>query len=226
VRRLWFVVLGACAQGGSPSAGDAAIEDVIDAPPDAPLPCTEIMTELLQNGAFDAMPMGAMWSQTPIDPAFPLITDQGVAGGPGIGEQSAPYQAWLGGLPKAGMQTTDVLWQDVQIPPRTRLVNLSGFYELRTGEPSTAAVDTCAIAWVTTADAPIATVLALDNLKKTTTFTTINYGLTNAQMYSGMTLRLRFTSTNNPQLNPPPGNQGATSCFFDTISVKATHCMQ
>ena len=226
--RWWLVLLAGCAEaGGSSSAHDAAIDDaVIDAEPDAALPCTEIVTELLQNGAFDGEPMGAMWSQTPIDPAFPLVVGDGVAGGPGIAEQSAPYQAWLGGLPKAGVQTTDVLWQDVPIPPRTRLVNLSGFYELRTGDPSTAAVDTCSIAWVTTADAPVATVLALDNLKKTTTFTTINYGLSDAEMYSGMTLRLRFTSTNNPQLNPPPGNTGATSCFFDTFSVKATHCMQ
>jgi hypothetical protein len=230
MRRLLLVcLLGACATAGKDQpatdgsmTGDAAM---IDAPPDAPAPCTEIVTELLKNPAFDSSPMGTLWMQTPIDPAFPLITGDGAAGGPGIAEQSAPYQAWLGGLPKAGVTTTDVLWQDVVIPARTRLINLSGFYDLRTGDPSATAVDTCSVAWVTTADAPIATVIALDNLKKTTTFTTLNYGLSNAETYSGMTLRLRLTSSNNPQLQPPPGNQGSTSCFFDTFSVKATHCM-
>jgi hypothetical protein len=36
-------------------------------------------------------------------------------------------------------------------------------------------------------------------------------------MYSGMTLRLKMNLTNNATT--------ATSFFFDTLSVKATHCM-
>src|SRR5205085_11394947 len=99
--RAWLsLLLVGCAQAGGSSAGhDAAIDAaVIDAPPDAPPPCNEVMTELLQNGAFDAAPMGTMWMQTPISAMYPLITDQGNGTTTGINEQSAPYDAWMGGL--------------------------------------------------------------------------------------------------------------------------------
>jgi hypothetical protein len=217
-RLLYPCLLGACATAGTeqPSANiDASDADatMIDAAPDAPLPCTEVMTELLKNPAFDGTPMGSMWMQTPINATYPLITDQGQTGTSGITEQSAPYDAWLGGL--AG---TDVLWQDVTIPGRTKQIALSGFYEVRTGETVANAVDTGSLAFTDTANTPIATIQALDNTKKTTTWTTVNYAVTNAPMYSGMTIRLRMTSTNNGTL--------FTSFWWDTLSIKATHCME
>jgi hypothetical protein len=227
MRRL--LVLGlvvGCASAGSErqntdvDASGGTDGKPIDAGIDAPAPCVEIMTELLVNPAFDATPRGTGWMEMPINASFPLITDQGNTGTSGISEQSAPYQAWLGGLPNGTATTTDVLWQDVVIPARTRLINFSGFYEVRSGDSTTVANDTASVAWVTTGNSPIATIKALDNTMRTTTFTTVNYGLTNAAMYSGMTLRLRFTSSNNPGTSTT-----ATSFFFDTLSVKATHCM-
>ena len=225
MRQLLLVVLVGCAQAGSgeqqkQTDASTTSDAPADASVDAELPCTEVTTELLNNPAFDATPVGTGWMQTPIDPMYPLITDDGQTGTLGVSEQSAPYQAWLGGLPNASASTTDVLWQDIAIPARTRLLNVSGFYEVRTGETAATPNDTASVAWVTTGNSPVATIIALDNTKKTTTFTTVNYSLMDAPMYSGMTLRLRFTSTNNPG-----DGTTATSFFFDTFSVKATHCM-
>jgi len=174
---------------------------------DAPLPCTEIMTELLGNPAFDTTPVGAGWIQTPINATYPLVTDQD-----GISEQSPPYKAWLGGL-----QGTDLLWQEVMVPARTRLLIVAGFYEVRSQENGAAIVDTSAVALVDTADAPIATVIALDNTKKTTTWTPLTFSVMNAAPLSGTRVRLRMTSTNN--------NTTYTSFYYDTLSVKAAHCM-
>jgi hypothetical protein len=218
MRRLLFLCLFAgCATAGTeqPNTGtDAAVTDgkIVDAPPDAPAPCVEVMTELLKNPAFDLTPMGTMWMQTPISTTYPLITDQGQTGTSGITEQSAPYDAWLGGL-----QGTDVLWQDFTVPARTKQILLSGFYEVRTGETAATAIDTASIAFVQTNDTPIAVVQALDNTKKTTTWTTLNFAVTNAPSLSGMTIRLKMTSTNTATL--------FTSFWWDTLSLKATHCM-
>ena len=223
MRRLLFLgLLASCASAGTeqpssgtdapPGGGDGST--TIDAAPDAPLACTEVMTELLKNPAFDSTPMGTMWMQTPINATYPLITDQGNGTTTGINEQSAPYDAWLGGL-----VGTDVLWQDVTIPGRTKQILLSGFYDVRTGETVAAAVDTGSMAFVTTADAPIAVAQSLDNTKKTTTWTTINFAVTNAAALSGMTIRLKLTTTNN-------NNTLLTSFYWDTLSLKATHCME
>lgn len=218
MRRLLFVGLLAtgCATAGTeqPNTGTDAATDgsTADAAPDAPLPCNEVMTELLMNPAFDATPMGTGWTQTPIDAMYPLITDQGQTGTSGITEHSAPYDAWLGGL--AG---TDVLFQNITVPARTRLLILTGFYEVRTGETVATAVDTGSLAFTDTNNTPIVVAQSLDNTKKTTTWSTINFSVANAPMLSGMTIRLRMTSTNNGSL--------FTSFWWDTLSLKATHCM-
>src|SRR5688572_29434149 len=103
MRRLLLVglVMG-CASAGNgedkpTDASNSVDAKLIDAGIDAPPPCVEIMTEVLNNPAFDSTPMGTGWMQMPINPSFPLITDQGQTGTSGITEQSAPYQAWLGG---------------------------------------------------------------------------------------------------------------------------------
>ena len=85
--------------------------------------------------------------------------------------------------------------------------------------PSSATpIDTASLAFTDTANTPLMMIQQLDNTKKTTTWTTVNYAVTNAPMFSGMTLRLRMTSTNTA------GN--FTSFWWDTLSVKATHCME
>ena len=211
---MFLGLLAGCATAGTeqPNTGTDAPTQTVDAAPDAPAPCNEVMTELLKNPAFDGTPMGTMWTETPIDPMYPLITGDGDGTTLGIAEHSAPFDAWLGGL--AG---TDVISQDVAVPARTRLLILTGFYEVRTGETVATAVDTGSMAFVDTNNSPIATVQSLDNTKKTTTWTTLNYAVSNAPMLSGTTIRLRMTSTNNATL--------FTSFWWDTLSLKATHCM-
>jgi len=215
MRRLVFLgLLAGCATAGTeqPNTGTDAPTQTVDAAPDAPAPCNEVMTELLVNPAFDGTPMGTGWMETPIDIMYPLITGDGQTGTLGITEHSTPFDAWLGGL--AG---TDVLSQDIAVPARTRLLILTGFYEVRTGETVATAVDTGSMTFVDTNNSPIATVQSLDNTKKTTTWTTLNYAVSNAPMLSGTTIRLRMTSTNNATL--------FTSFWWDTLSLKATHCM-
>jgi len=217
MRRLLFLgLLAGCATAGTeqPNTVTDAPAQTVDAAPDAPAPCNEVVTELLVNPAFDGTPVGTGWMQTPIDAMYPLVTGDGNGTTLGIAEQSAPYDAWLGGL--AG---TDVLWQDVAVPARTRLLILTGFYEVRTGETAATPIDTGSLAFVQTNDSPIATVQSLDNTKKTTTWTTLNYAVSNAPALSGMTIRLKMTSTNNAAPSP------FTSFWWDTMSLKATHCM-
>jgi len=227
-----IVGLVGCAKGSSPLAQtdappqvDAshvdAFENFTDAPPhtdapmaDAPMAdaaCAPVTTELLANPVFDATPMGTGWQQTPIDPAFPLITNQD-----GIAEQSAPYKAWLGGIEADSGQVSDKLWQDVTVPANTTSLVLTGYYEVRTGEdPSDPNVyDSGSIALTQTNDTVIATVLNLSNRTPTTAWTAINHSF--AQNLSGMPVRLRMTSSNDISF--------PTSFYFDTLSLKATHC--
>src|SRR5678815_5891006 len=97
------VVLAACASGRNPSTGDASdqpadaklpldgpiepadarpsdaapIDAVVDARPDAPPDaCVPHMSQLLANPAFDMSPMGMSWNQTPINAAYPDVTDR------------------------------------------------------------------------------------------------------------------------------------------------------
>ena len=218
-----LVGLVGCAKGSSlfgqsdaPPQVDAlrvdATENFTDAPhadaamADAAM-CTPATTELLVNPVFDATPMGTGWQQTPIDPAYPLITNQN-----GITAQSAPYKAWLGGIEDG----TDKLWQDVTVPANTTALVLTGYYAVGTDEdPSdTNVYDTGSLALTQTNDTVIATVLNLSNRTTTTAWTAINNSF--GQNLSGMTVRVRMT-TSNDILNP-------TSFYFDTFSLKATHC--
>lgn len=222
-----LVAVVGCAKGSSPLAqSDApplpvdAVESFTDAPhadaamadatpPDAA--CTPVTTQLLANPAFDSTPQGTGWQQVVIDPSFPLITDQN-----GINEQSAPYKAWLGGIEAGSGSVTDKLWQDVTIPANTTSLVLTGYYEVRTAEDpaDTNVYDTGSLALTQTNDTPIATVLSLSNRTPTTAWTAINNSF--GQNLSGMTVRLRMT-TSNDILNP-------TSFYFDTLALKATHC--
>ena len=232
-----LVVFGGCAAGGSSAQSDAdpggrdarrdAIEDFRDAPTDgrpdarpidarpidAPPPdaCVPQLTELLTNPVFDLGPIGAGWNQTVIDPAYPLIT-----GDDGVPEHSAPYKAWLGGLESNFGTATDVLFQDVTVPANTTQLVLTGFYEVRTAEAATDTnvYDTASVDLTQPNGTPILSVLGVSNRTPTTTWTAINQLV--AQNLAGMTVRVRMTSSND-FLN-------ATSFYFDTLSLKATHC--
>lgn len=185
-----------------------------DAPPDAPPPdvppdsCIPTITQLLINPLFDEMPQGKGWTEQKINASYPLITAQD-----GPGEHTAPFKAWLGGF--TGNNVTDVLYQDVVVPPLTKELVLAGQHGVRTDEPtSTTAYDTATVALTQTNGTPIATVKSLSNVAPLpTVWTAFNHTFT--QNLSGQTVRLRITSTNDPAYT--------TSFYFDTLALTATH---
>jgi hypothetical protein len=182
---------------------------MIDAPPDA---CVPITTELLANPAFDLAPVGTGWTEQNIDPAYPVIT-----GDDGIVEQSAPYKAWMGGITGTDENTssvTDQVYQDVAVPANTTQLVLTGYYEVRTSETGTTVYVTGSVDLLQTNGTPIEAIMALNNAAPTTAWTTLSHTFTHN--VSGTTVRLRFTTTNDVT--------NATSFFFDTLSLKATHC--
>ncbi len=201
-----FVQLDAPPDAMVDAMADAAVDAAVDAAPDACVPQT---TQLLVNPVFDLSPVGTGWTQTVIDPMYPLITDQD-----GIVEQTAPYKAWLGGLVAPSGSVTDVLYQDVAIPAGTTQLVLTGYYEVRSAESSTGTYDTASIAATQTSGTPIVTINSFSNRTPTTTWTAINHTFT--QNLSGQTIRLRMTSSND--------FSNATSFYFDSLSLSATHC--
>jgi hypothetical protein len=181
-----------------------------DAPPiDA---CVPITSELLANPAFDLTPMGTLWTAQPIDSAYPIITADN-----GIAAQSAPYKAWMGGwagTDKSTTSLTDLLYQDVAVPAHTTQLVLTGYYAVATGETGTTVFDTGNLDLIQTNGTPIEAVLALTNATSAASFTALSH--TFSTDVSGQTVRLRFTTTNDIT--------NATSFYFDTMSLKATHC--
>ena len=177
--------------------------------------CTPMQIEMLQNPSFDLAPMGTMWTAAPFDPAYPLVTDQ-----IGITQQSAPYDAWMGGVQGTdyGVSTcTDTLYQDVAIPPSATALVLTGYYEVRTSESGGTVYDKGSLALTQTNGTVIETVFSqqqLNNAQPTTTWTPINHTFTNVS--AGQTVRLFFTTTNDVT-NP-------TSFYFDSLSLQATAC--
>jgi hypothetical protein len=186
---------------------DAAIH--IDAPPDA---CVPITTELLANPAFDLATLGQGWTEANIDNAYPIVT-----GDDGIVEQSAPYKAWMGGFAGSDKSTTsltDQLYQDFTVPANTTTLVLTGYREVRTAETGTTVYDTGNVDLLQTNGSPIEAILAENNAAPTTAWTLFSH--TFGGNLSGQTVRLRFTTTNDVS--------NATSFYFDTLSLKATHC--
>ena len=200
------------ARPGTPP--DDAMPTAIDAMPDAPPPpppdpCIPMTTQLLANPSLDAAPQGTGWAQQIIKAGYPLITSMDNASGPT--EHTAPYKAWLGGF--TGQGVTDVLSQDVAIPPATSALVLTGFHAVRTDDASGAVYDTAVVALTQTTGAPIATVLSVSN--QTSQGPWAPFSHTFAQGLSGQTVRLRISSTNDAAY--------PTSFYFDSLALTATH---
>ena len=185
---------------------------MIDAHPDA---CVPVATELLANPALDLSPQGTSWVEEPIDSSNPLITTDpsGFAG------QSAPYKAFLGGYEAQtfGLSSvTDQMYQDVAVPAGTTELVLTGYFVVATTETTTTtAYDTGSVDLIQTNGTPIENVMSLSNLT-TTPAAWQAFTYTFAHPSAGQTVRLRLTSTNDVTNN--------SNFFFDTLSLKATHC--
>ena len=188
----------------------------IDAPPPPPDACVPIQTQLLVNPTFDLSPAGTGWTQTLIDPNFgDIITSFGAP------PQSAPFQAFLGGITgtQEGVATvTDFLTQDIAIPVGTTKLELTGFFLVGTAETVTFAVDTSDVAITKTDGSPIEDVLALSNLNASATvaYAPFDHVFANLAALAGNTVRLRLTSTND--------FSDSTGFEYDTFALVATHC--
>ncbi|HEY4239374.1 MAG TPA: hypothetical protein VGM88_06135 [Kofleriaceae bacterium] len=181
----------------------------VDAMPDA---CVPMQTQLLLNPAFDLAPVGVDWTEVLIDPAAPLITSDNTP-------QSAPYLAWLGGIygdQEGGGSVTDQLYQDVTIPAGTTQLTITGYYANLTDETGATVYDTCDLGLIHTSGTPIETALHLTNAVTTGTYTPFTYTFSTGPTLVGQTVRFRMTSTND--------FSNATSFFFDTLALTATHC--
>ena len=192
-------------QHDAPPAIDAAV-----APPDA---CVPQVTQLLLNPAFDLTPVGTDWTETLIDPAFgDLITNTGPT------PQSAPLQVFLGGITgdqEGTSDVTDQLTQNVVVPAATTKLEITGFYQVNTGETLNAPFDTADVALTKLDGTPIEDILAVSNLSAINVYTPIDHVFANPTALAGTTVRLRLTSTNDSTL--------ATGFQFDTFALTATH---
>jgi hypothetical protein len=248
-RVVAILVFAGCASGKSSGTADADLGPQVDAKafrdgpieqqPDAPMQhpdamgmadamvmadaqpldafvfldaCVPQVTELLTNPVLDLTPVGTGWTQVPSDPLYPPITSDGT-----FAPHTAPYKMWLGGLiAPAGTNVTSFVYQDITVPANTTQLVITGYHVVGTTETTTTtAYDTSTVAVTQTNGTPIETVLSLSNLTNTGT-AWLAFSHTFATNLSGQTVRLRFTSTNDDSFN--------TNFFFDTFSLKATHC--
>lgn len=185
----------------------------VDAPvttPDAPGGCTVVTRNLLTNGNFDTAPLGSGWTATPIATGDTLVAstaDTSVV-------QSVPNTAWLGGLTASSGTVTDVLYQEVTIPASTTTLTFTGFQQVRSNEIFPLGFDFAFLDLVSTSNAPLEAIVALEDGDDGSTWVPISYAV--PAPYAGQTVRVRMTSTNDGSY--------ATSFFFDTLALNATFC--
>jgi hypothetical protein len=198
-----------------PDAGaDAAPtpDAMVDAAPmiDAPMvdaACVPMTTELLKNPAFDLSPRAVDWSEIS-DSGLDLITDDSGTPAP----DTAPYRAWLGGVD----DDTDDLYQNVTIPANTTKLELTGVYSVGSSETGTTIYDKLELAlYQTNGTTVVEDAIKLSNVSVTAVAWTPLDHVFSANL-SGQTLQIRFHATNDVS--------NETSFFFDTMSLKATHC--
>jgi hypothetical protein len=207
---LVMLALGGCARGGEAGDGDLEPDAAGGGPaPDAgPPPCVPMTTQLLVNATLDDVPMGTGWIQQLIQAGSPLVTDRD-----GRPEHTPPYKIWLGGL--TGNMVTDVLTQDIAIPPRTTRLVLTGVHDVRTVEDpgETAVYDSAQVTLTRVDGGLIETILSLSNLTPKTGWTPFEHAFT--EDVSGQMVRLRLSSTSDASW--------VTSFYFDTLALTATH---
>jgi hypothetical protein len=224
MRRALFamLVLSGCARAGSGAGGDddvdapgprvdASPETMIDAPPTPPPdgPCVPMTTQLLINPVFDLTPIGMGWTQQLASSGSgPLVSNNG-----SLTSHSAPYKALLGIV--LGNNATDMLYQDVMVPPMTTTLRVTGQYAVRSNDYNDNDYDRASAALTQMDGTPITTLLLLTNRSESTASSWTSFSHTFTQNLSGQTVRLRFTSTSD--------SGGQTSFYFDSLALTATH---
>jgi hypothetical protein len=225
---LLAAAVAGCAQGSALGASDAPIQVIdgktyldapvnppLDAPADAPpdAPCVPMTTELLTNPAFDLTPVATGWTEHNIDDTYPIITaDTGIPN-----PHTTPYRAWMGGFQGSDLgvsSVTDMLYQDVTVPAGTTALVLTGYYAVGTAETGSTVYDTGSVDLIETSGTPIEAIKSVSNATSAASWKHLSHTFT--ANVAGQTVRLRFTTTNDIT--------NATSFYFDTMSLKATHC--
>lgn len=186
----------------APGPVDAAIDAAT--PIDAP-GCVPGTTQRLVNPALDQAPVGTGWTQTLIDPGYPLITSDQITGYP---PDTAPNHSWMGGFTDG----TDVMEQTVTIPPGTTSLVLRGRRLTLTDETGSTVYDSSTVDLLTSTGALIENALTVSNVTATTGW--VSWSKTFAAAHAGQTVRVRFRSTNDFSL--------VTSFFYDSLALDAT----
>lgn len=204
---------------------DAFVPDAfvpVDAPvvhPDAAVPpdaCVPIQTQLLANPTFDLTPAGTGWTENQPN-GFAMV---GAFANP---EQSAPFNAYLGGELNFPNVITDILTQDVVIPSGTTKLELTGFYAVDVqGVPLSDSAD---LALTQTNGTPIEDVQRLTpGTTPLDTWTPFDHVFANPAALAGTTVRVRMTSTDDLDDDDGTGHPDQTNFLFDTFALTATHC--
>ncbi|MEO8841942.1 MAG: hypothetical protein ABI591_09815 [Kofleriaceae bacterium] len=171
--------------------------------------CSMVQTELLAHGDFEAFTTG--WHEVqPADAPSELISNHL--------PQAGTYGGWLGSY-DTGFTESDELFQDVAIPAGTTVLTLTGYWLVGTTETSTTNVyDSSVVSLAQTNETPIETALSVNNLNSTTgtTYTAFSHSFAVAGI-AGTTVRFKMASTSD--------FSKLTNFFYDTLSLKATHCM-
>ena len=220
-RLLLLASLVGCAQGAHEIVhivdadrggdDDAADIDAPRRPPphiDAPDGCSPVMTQMLKNPSFDNSPTGTMWTQSPIQPNSPIITNELSV----IDPQSGTIYAWMGGFAQAN--ANDSMYEEFTVPANTTDLTLTGYYDVFTEELPDFAFDLATVELIKPDGTQIETVMNLDNTTPTADWTAIHF--TASEDLSGQTIRLHFASSND--------STNVTDFFFDTLSFTATSC--
>ncbi|MBL0219877.1 MAG: hypothetical protein IPQ07_39180 [Myxococcales bacterium] len=213
-------MLSACAEAGvalertdaSVAGGDAKHDGSpgTDSSTSADASCNPVMTELLMNEAFDGVPVATAWTQTKIDPAYPLVTTAGPAP---VTPMTAPNLVWLGGFEKPAASNKDSLTQTILIPAGTTALTLTGNYWVQTSEILPGVYDHGYADLAQSNGTVIENVVSLDDDHTTTTWTA--FSKTFAAPHAGETIMIKLSSAGDAT--------DVSNFFFDSLSLKATH---
>lgn len=168
--------------------------------------CTMVDSELLTNGNFDSGPTVG-WHEVQFDSEL-IVTNL---------PQAGAYGAWLGSYAQTA---SDKLYQDVAIPAGTTALTLSGYWLVGTQDSTTIAYDFShvGLAQANAGEATIESALTLSNVNQsgTSTYNAFSHSF-NVTGLAGTTVRFKLDSQSDVTL--------LTNFFYDTLSLKATHCI-
>lgn len=156
--------------------------------------------DVLVNGNFDAATRAMGWTE---EGSAQIVRSDGR-----ITEQSAPNDAWMGGIE----EYTDDLYQDVAIPAGATGLTLTGYYQVRTTDYTDSLYDWATVDLKTTGGAAIESIYTKDQLnneKGTTSWQAINHVFSTVP--AGQTVRLYFATSNDVS--------NYTDFYFDTLKL-------